>query len=153
MVNAQAVAEGRQISEQALVQQRGLTNRISQTVGAQVAGSVSGAGASSRTAQDVVKDTLNQGELDQETLNYNTNTRARNANISAQMQAFNLQSQATGYRTAGANALAASRVSQVSSLLGGASSVAQSYWLADIYGGKYNTNNFQPNVPDYTLRQ
>lgn len=146
LAKAEGQSQGYAINEQALVAQRGLTSKIQQTVGAQVAGSVSGAGASSRTAQDIVRDTMNKGELDQEALDYNTNIKARNANISSQMQAFNYQGQAAGYAAGAGNAIAASKIGQVSSILGGASSVANTYWLSSIYGANQQTGGNMGNL-------
>lgn len=114
----------KEIGAQEFQQVQGLQRKISQTIGAEKAAVVTGAGAGSRTAQDIVNDTMEKGNLDEMAVRYNAAIATKDVQIGARSQAMNYNLQAGGYNIAGGNAAAASRLNQVSSLLGGASSVS-----------------------------
>lgn len=134
LTQARSEAERIQIGQESNLQEQHLASRISQTVGAQRAALATGAGASSRTAQDVITDTLDKGSLDEMALRTNSDIRSRNAELAGRIGAFNYGNQAAGYRMAGVTAVNAARMGQVSSLLGGAGSVANSYFMGSMYG-------------------
>lgn len=134
LAQARAKADTKNISMEAGQQEYGLTRRVNQAVGTQKASLVSGAGASSRTAQDIIKDTLETGNRDEMALRWNADQRSRMTQIGADTQAMNYRGQAAGYGMAGRNTMIASRFGQASTLLGGAGSVA-SIWYRNQYTG------------------
>lgn len=136
LATSEAQEERRQIGTQEAKEQVGLTNRISATVGAQKASVVTGVGGSSRSAQDIIGDTLNKGNLDEMALRLNADIRTKNSDINAQSSIMNFGTQGAGYRMAGKNAIDASRMNQASSLLQGANSVASSYYMGQLYAGR-----------------
>lgn len=133
LADAEAVSERRQINADMLSNQVDLTDRINATVGAQKAAVVGGVGAASRSAQQIVKDTLNQGDLDEMALRLNADTRSRNAEMKAITARMNAESQASGYRIAGVNARSAATSGQIGSLLGTAGSVASTWYTSRLY--------------------
>lgn len=137
IADASATAEKRGIGVELADKERQLTNRISETVGVQKAAVVGGVGASSRSAQDIISDTLDKGNLDEMALRLNADMRANNVDIERDTRKMNLDAQAGGYRIAGQNALTASKGAQVTSLLSGAGSVANSWYQ----GRKYYSRN------------
>jgi hypothetical protein len=139
LAEAEGTAKQYQIGAETADEQRRLTDRINETVGTQKASVVSGVGASSRSAQDIIKDTLNKGNLDEMALRLNADMKSRNADIEAKMATMNYGAQAAGYNIAGRNAINASKVQQFSSLLGGAGSVANSWYMGDLYSGRYGS--------------
>lgn len=136
-----AIAKGeatrRAIGAQEFDEQQRLSRGIRQTVANQKAAMVNGVGATSRSAQDIVSDTLTKGNLDEMALRYNADLRARNAMIGADAEAFNYESQAGGYSVAGKNAIAGAKAGQISTLLGTAGSVASNWYDAK---EKYSKN-------------
>lgn len=128
LAEARAVGESKQIGEQAFSQNRDISRKISQTVGAQRAALAGGAGASSRTAQDIVGDTIDKGQLDEMAINYNATQAQRNAKLSGDAAALNYRSQATGYRLAGDNTRTAAKINRNASLLETATSVASKWY-------------------------
>jgi hypothetical protein len=80
----------------------------------------SGVPLSSVTADDIYKETMTQQQLDENLLRYNADVRSWEANQGAAISAYGLRTQASGYRTAGRNALAVGRYSARGTLLGSA---------------------------------
>jgi len=139
LAEAGATAKKYQIAAQASDEERRITERVAGTVGSQKAAMVSGVGASSRSAQDIVSDTMNKGNLDEMALRYNSELASKNADIEAKTSIMNYGTEAAGYNIAGMNAISMSRARANQSLLSGAGSVA-SMWYANRNGiGKVGT--------------
>lgn len=135
LATTEGTAEKQQINSETNREQIDLTNRVAETVGAQKASVVNGVGGSSRSAQDIIGDTLNKGNLDEMSLRLNAFNRSKNADITAESGAMNFAAQGAGDRIAGINAIGASKIAQTNSLLGSAGSVANSYYMGSLYGG------------------
>jgi len=134
--SSEALSQREEIGAEENQKQIALTNRVNETVGAQKAAMVSGVGASSRSAQDIIGDTLNKGDLDEMALRLNADMAGKNAEISARAGAMNYGAQASGYQIAGINARGISTANQTSSLLGSAGSVANSWYMGQLYAGR-----------------
>ncbi len=114
-------------------------NKVRTTEGAQVAAEAAGgAGASSKTAEQVASDTANKGNLDEMALRYNAALKAKSITTGAEMASFNYNNQAAGYTLAGNNAKTASQYAAYSSILGSGAGIAGSFARFPGYGG-YNT--------------
>jgi len=98
-----------------------------ETIGSQKASLVSGAGVGSKTAEQIVSDTETKTNLDEMALRYNADTEMKNIKIGADTEAFNYRTQAAGYKVAGKNAKAASKLQAMSSILGGGTSAANTW--------------------------
>lgn len=133
-----ALASGKsateQIGYQEKEQDRQLQEGIRSTVGAQKAALVTGAGIGSKTGEQVVKDTLNKGNLDEMALRYNAALRTKNAKIGAESNAFNFDNQAFGNEMAGSNARAIGRTNATSSILATGGSVASMWYRSSPFG-------------------
>lgn len=136
LTDPEATAEKKQIGDQTNREQIDLTNRIAATVGAEKVSVVTGVGGSSRSAQDIISDTLNKGNLDEMSLRVNAFNKSKNADITAKSGAMNFASQAAGAVISGINALGAAKVAQTNSLIGAAGSVANSYYMGSMYAGR-----------------
>ena len=95
-----------------------------ETIGAQKAALVTGAGVGSKTAEQIVSDTENKTNLDEMALRYNADLKMKSIRIGAQAQAMNLENQATGYDYAGINAKKAAKIKSNATLLGTGTSTA-----------------------------
>lgn len=98
------------------------------TAAQEAAGAASGVGAGSVVSQDIATDTLTKGAMDQALISHNADLERWNIDRERDAEIVNLNNQAKNYRTAGRNAREAGEWNAVSSILGGASSVA-STWL------------------------
>lgn len=127
-------AERQNLGRAAGAAQLSLRKRIDATIGAQRAAVVNGVGSGSRSAQKIIKDTINEGNLDEMALRLNIDTRSRSAEIAGIMGRSNALSEATGYNMAGRNARTAARYGQVGSLLGAAGKVANSWYMGSLAG-------------------
>lgn len=116
--------------------ERDLTNRINETAATQTAAVVTGVGASSRSAQNIIKDTLDKGNLDEMALRLNADIKSKNIDIGAATNRMNFDAQGAGYRMAGTNAVNAAKSGATNSLLQGASSVASSWYTGRMYAGR-----------------
>lgn len=104
------------------------------TVGAQKAAlAAGGAGASSKTAEQLIADTANKGNLDEQALNLNAALKTKAAITGADMAAFNDVTQAQGYDQAGLNAGAAGKMNRASTILGTGGQVAN-IWYRSPWG-------------------
>lgn len=147
LATSQGTAAKEQIGASENQAQIGLTNRVNTTIGAEKTAMVSGVGGSSRSAQQIIGDTLNKGDLDEMALRLNADTAAKNADITAQSGAMNYTSQASGYNIAGAVARGTAGMQQFGSLLGSAGSVANSYYMGSLYAGRgYNVGGGSSNL-------
>jgi len=107
----------------------------SQIEGAQKAVLGANMGGGSVTAQDLVSDTYSKSKLDEMTIKYNADLKAWRALNEASLKKWALEEQAKGYEYAGKNARYAGKIGAFSSLIGGATQVANM---------KYNQNMFMP---------
>ena len=127
IAEAAGKAESEQIGASAFQQEGKLEMRNRATIGAQTAAlAAGGAGTGSKTAEQVVSDTINKTSLDEQVLRYNTGLGIKNASMNAAGQAFNYRSQGAGYDMAAANAKVAGEYKMWSTILGGASSTMMS---------------------------
>lgn len=126
-----AKSEGQRFAEGAAVQ------RASQKA------ALASSGVTGVTAEDVASTTLRNQMLDEQSLRYNYDVKSYEALEGAKNEAFSLNSQAQGYRAAGANELYASKIRSRftlgSSLLGAAFSVANPFKLKTIPLGRGTT--------------
>lgn len=126
-----AVNAGRRVSagiqDNAAERSKSLLDNLSRLTGRQrAAAAATGAGAGSVTAQDIATDTATKSDLDQLAIRFNADAESAFAIEESNNKAWALREQAKLYRTSGKNARRASRVNAVSSLLGSASTVADS---------------------------
>ena len=133
LADAEATSEKKQVGAELNASERELTNRINETVATQKAAVVTGVGASSRSAQDIIKDTLDKGNLDEMALRLNADIKSKNIDIGAATGKMNYTSQAAGYGMAAVNARGAAKAGAQASLLQGAGSVAQSWYSGKQY--------------------
>lgn len=115
---------------------RKLHNNINATVASQKAAlAAGGAGVGSRTGQELIADTENKGNLDEQALRYNADLKAKAATVSGETAALGFETQAVGDTVTGENALAAAKAGQISTVLGTAGSVASSWYKMPGAGG------------------
>lgn len=145
LAQARAEGESKQIGEQAFFQNRDISRKISQTVGAQRAALAGGAGASSRTAQDIIGDTIDKGQLDEMAINYNATQAQRNARLAGDVSALNYRSQAAGYRLSGENTRTSAKINRNASLLETATSVAGKWYQGNKVRPQTNGDEWGPD--------
>lgn len=131
--DAEARVEKDQVGAQLSQDERTLKEGIDSTVATQKAATVTGVGASSRSAQHIISDTLDKGNLDEMALRLNADIKSKNIDINAATNRMNYGSQAAGYRMAGVNSGTTSRANARASLLQGAGAVAQSWYTGRQY--------------------
>jgi len=136
LAKAQAAGTVKQIGVEEGQQEQTLQRRVAETIGQQKVALANGVGVGSRSAQDIISDTLTKGQLDEMALRMNAQMKTKNAVIQGEMGAMNYGAQAAGYGIAGKNAVAASRMGAFSSLIGGAGSVANSWYLGNMYANR-----------------
>jgi len=141
MMNADlAKAAGEQniraVGAAAADEMRRTTERVRSTVGAQKVAMVSGVGIGSRSGQEIIKNTLTQGNLDEQAINMNAEMKQKAIFAGAEMASFNATTQAGGYQLAGANVRAALPFQMASTLLGSATQAASSYYIMSQYAPK-----------------
>ena len=112
-----------------------LHNKIDATVASQKAAlAAGGAGVGSRTGQELVANTENQGNLDEQAIRYNADMRAKAATVSGETQALGYETAAAGDVASGNVAMGAANAGQMSTILGSAGSVAQSWYMGNRFG-------------------
>ena len=126
-----ALAEGESdvntLGEEEFSQEKALQTQGRAVVGAQkTALAGGGAGVGSKTGEQLVADTADKVNLNEQALQYNADVKMKNARLSASTQALNYNSQAAGYELAGKNAIRASNINAFSSLLSTAGQTAMS---------------------------
>lgn len=124
LVEAAGKAESAQLGTEAFGQMQQLGERKSQTIGAQKAALSTGAGVGSKTAEQIVSDTYNKFNMDEEVLRYNTDLKIKNVQNKARGEAMGYRSQAGAYELAAKNAKTEGKWKAASTILGGASSTA-----------------------------
>jgi hypothetical protein len=93
-----------------------------------VALAANGVPLSSVSAEDLARDTWKREEMDAEAVRYNADTKSYETQMQARAQATALRTQAGGYRMAGRNAKRAGDMGAVTSLLGSATSVSDTWY-------------------------
>lgn len=88
---------------------------------------LSAAGVNGVTAQDIVSDTFNKQQLDEQTLRYNADVKAWEVNTNAANQNWALNEEANQFEQAGKNAKKAGKTKVFSTLLSTASSVGSNF--------------------------
>lgn len=125
LAEASGQAEIAQLGQSEFQGMQHLVTRKGETIGAQKAALATGAGVGSKTAEQIVSDTINKTEMDEEVLRYNTDLKMKNVLLKSKGEAMNYRAQAGGYEVAAANAKTASKWKAATTILGGASSTAQ----------------------------
>ena len=136
LTKAAGEANARAVGIEASDQMRRVTTGVRQTIGAQKAAIAGGVGLSSRSAQDIIKDTLDKGNRDEQAINMNAALKAKSIFAGADMQSFNDMNQAGGYDISGANVRNALPYSEASTLLGGAGQVGSSWYMMSRYNSR-----------------
>ena len=124
LTEAAGQAEMAQLGTSEFQTMQQLVTRKSETIGAQKAALATGAGVGSKTAEQIVSDTINKTEMDEEVLRYNTDLKMKNVLLKSKGEAMNYRAQAGGYEIAADNAKTASKWKAASTIIGGASSTA-----------------------------
>lgn len=138
LATATADANLKALGYQESQEQRQLTKKLRTTQGAQVAAEAAGgAGASSKTAEQIASDTAQKGSIDEQALRYNAALKAKSITTGAEMASFNYSNQAAGYELAGRNAVTSSKNAQIASILGSGAGITSSFARFPMYGG-YN---------------
>lgn len=135
-----ADARNKALNTEAGLQEKNLADKMAVAEGAQKTAVSMGAGLASRTAQDVMKDTLDKGNLDELAIRWNTAMKSKAITDEGAMQAFNFENQAAGDKVAGNQAMRAARMNQIASVLGTGSSVA-SNWVRYPWAGSGGGGN------------
>lgn len=136
IADAEATSDKKQVGAELNASERELTNRINETVATQKAAVVTGVGASSRSAQDIIADTLDKGNLDEMALRLNADIKSKNIDIGAATKKMNYTAQASGYGMAAVNAVGAAKAGAQSSLISGVGSVANSWYQSKLYADR-----------------
>lgn len=135
---AAAASKDTEISAQEGMELRRVNESVSRTVGAQKAAfAAGGPGAGSKTAEQVVSDSLTRGDLDKQAIKYNADIKRKGVDVGAEFGNINLNSEAAGYGMSGANAQTASRVGQLGTILGTGTSVASTWYSSQIGPRRY----------------
>ena len=122
-------AESESLGMAAYEQYKGLREGQRRTIGAQkVALAAGGAGLSSKTAEQLIGETVERGAMDEAALEYNAEMKRRSIQIGTESQRMNLLGQAGGYGMAGSQAAQAARIGQFSTILGTGGSVAKDWY-------------------------
>lgn len=98
--------------------------------GAQRAAGAAAGISGSVTAEDIARDTEATARLEEMAIRFNADTQSAEILRQAGLSAFNLRSEAAGFRAAGSQARAAGKRAFLSSLIGGAASAAGTFALA-----------------------
>lgn len=147
LTQAAAHANLQAIGAQESDEMRRTSERIRQTVGAQKTAMVSGVGVGSRSGQDIVKNTLTQGNLDERAILMNAEMKAKAMFAGADMATFNSNAQAAGYGVAAGNVMNALPFQMASTLLGGATQASSSFYMMNMYGGGGRMSGGQSPAP------
>ena len=124
LAEASGKAEIYQLGSAEFQNMQQLESRKRETIGSQKAALATGAGMGSKTAEQIVSDTVNKTEMDEQVLRYNTDLRMKNTLLKSKTEAMNYEAQAGGYDVAAKNARSASKWNAASTILGGATSTA-----------------------------
>lgn len=147
LATAAGVANTQAVGVEAANEMRQSVNRKYQTIGAQKVAMVGGVGGSSRSAQQIIGNTANLANQDEEAINLNAEMKAKAIFAGSQTAAFNATSQAGGDILAGSNIRAALPFQMGSSLLGGATQSASQYAMMSMYMGGNNITSPNYSTP------
>jgi hypothetical protein len=115
--------------DQALQDEKARAANVHKLEGAQVTTlAAHGVGGGSKTAENIAMDTLSASEKDAAALRYNADLKSWQTRTAASDKIRALKGQATAYRYAGDNAIAAGDAAATSDLIGGAGNIA-STWM------------------------
>lgn len=129
--SAAAASKDSEVSAQEGMDSRRVAESVRSTIAtARAANAAGGAGAGSKTAEQVVSDSLTRGDLDQQALRYNSDIKRKGIDTNAAFGNINLNAEAAGDEISGKNAMTASRVNQLSTILGTGTSVASSWYMS-----------------------
>lgn len=130
-----ANTRNKELNVEAGYQEKALSDKLQTTMGAQKAAVSMGAGLGSRTAQDLIHDTLRKGNFDETAIRWNTAMRSKGILDQGASESANEMTKARGYAAAGDNAMRSARISQIGSILGTGSSVASNWTRYPWAGG------------------
>ncbi len=118
-----------EISAQEGMEARRVAESVRSTVASQRAAfAAGGPGAGSKTAEQIVSDSLTRGDLDQQALRYNADIKRKGIDTGAEFDALNYDAEAAGYGMSRANAATSSRVKQLGTIIGTGTSVASTWY-------------------------
>lgn len=124
-----AKSQAHEVSVQEGEDARQVAESVKKTVATQRAAfAAGGPGAGSKTAEQIVSDSLARGDLDEQALRYNADIKRKGIETGADFAALNYEGQAKGYGLSKNNAEFASKVKQASTILGTGTSVAQTWY-------------------------
>lgn len=104
---------------------------VKQLEGSQAAAAAANGVASSVTAEDIARDTVSRARLDEMAIRFNADSQADEVLRQAGLAAFNARGQARSYDMAGTQARRAGDRQAFATLLGGASSIASTFAMAN----------------------
>jgi hypothetical protein len=130
LARASGESQARTVGAQTAEQVGQIHERGRDVVGAQkVALAAGGAGVGSKTAEQLVSDTLTKTNLDEMAIRYNADLKMKNLRLQAESTAMNEENKAEGYEMAGKNAKKAAKWKAFSTVLGTGSQVASKWDL------------------------
>lgn len=133
LATSAAASKDTEISAQEGMESRRVAESVRATVGAQKAAfAAGGPGAGSKTAEQIVSDSLTRGDLDQQALRYNADMKRKGVDTSAAFGNVNYGSEAAGFDMSGGNARRAAGIGQLSTLLGTGTSVASTWYTSQM---------------------
>lgn len=122
--------QARSIQDAASAEYVRLSRDVKRVGGAQRSAAAANGIAGSVTAEDIARDTADTAKLDEMAIRYNADSQSEEILRQAGVAAFNLRSDAEGYRMAGSQAKAAGNRAAVASLIGAATSVGSTFAMA-----------------------
>lgn len=132
---AQTVARSKnaEVSAQEGEASRQVSESVRSTVARERAAfAAGGPGAGSKTAEQIVSDSLARGDLDQIALRYNADLKRKGNNSTADFASLDYEGQAKGYGLSASNADMSSKIGQLSTILGTGTSVASTWYSSTL---------------------
>ena len=124
-----AKSQATEVSVQEGAEARAVDESVKRTVATQRAAfAAGGPGAGSKTAEQIVSDSLARGDLDQQAIRYNADIKRKGIEVGADFRALDYEGQARGAEMSGANAAIATKVGQLNTILGTGTSVASTWY-------------------------
>ena len=111
-------------------------NNAKELEGTQKAIAGANVGPGSVVSENIATDTFNKQKLDELSIKYNADMASWKAKEDAKLRDFELKNSAAGYGIAGKQARSAGKLGAFNSLLGGASQMAQTWYLGNQYKPK-----------------
>lgn len=138
---AYGTAQTTAIQDQAALESAATKQQTNRFLGAQKAQLGANTGGGSVTAQDILKDTLTKGDLDQAMIRYNADLKSKSVIDRSNMSAFDLENEAAGYGIAASGAKRGAKTAAFNSLLSGAGQVANTWYTSNLYRSPSSTAN------------